>query len=139
MPTPNKTQATTEPVELYLAGIKDPAQRTDAQLLDELLQKATGAKPVMWGSSIVGYGSYHYIYESGREGDTCAVGFSARKAALTIYGLFHYETNQQNIELAGKLGVYTHGKGCLYIKKLSDIDQDVLAQMAKSAFRARSN
>jgi len=98
-----------------------------------LMQKAAGEKPKMWGPSIIGFGSYHYTYDSGREGDMPVVAFSPRKAATVLYGLSASES------LLPKLGKHTRGKGCVYIKKLADVDQKVLeAMVAKSvAGRAR--
>lgn len=118
----NKTQPTKLPVVDYLQSIEYDRQRYDATELMGLMEEVTGLKPIMWGTSIVGFGSYHYVYATGREGDTVAVGFSARNAALTIYGLFHYEENKENIKLAHRLGKHTHGKGCVYIKSLDAIN-----------------
>lgn len=136
---PNKTQPTDESVEQYLGSIANQSRRDDARQLAALMSAVTNTKAVMWGPSIIGFGTYHYIYESGREGDTPAVGFSARAQALVIYGLFHYEGSGDNVELAQKLGTHSHGKGCLYINKLADIDRDVLSQMIKQAYERRNN
>ena len=135
----NKTQPTTGALHDYLLSIPNEPQRIDAATLTQLMQNTTGAQPVMWSPSIIGFGTYHYVYESGHEGDTMAVGFLARKAALTIYGLFHYPNNQQNIDRAKELGTITHGKGGVYIKSLSDIYLDVLKVMILSAFTAHNN
>ena len=91
----------------------------------------------MWGSSIVGFGTYHYVYETGREGDTVAVGIAARKEALVLYGLSQDQENKDS--LANQLGPYTNGKGCIYIKKLSDVNLDVLGQMVANSFQHRNN
>lgn len=93
----------------------------------------------MWGPAIIGFGKYHYKYASGREGDTMAVGFAARKNALVLYGLHFYNDDPQTIKLMEKLGRYETGKGCLYVKKLTDINQDVLRQMVANAFRSQNN
>jgi hypothetical protein len=100
------------------------------------MRSATGEKPKMWGPSIVGFGSYHYKYESGREGDTPLVGFSPRKAAAVLYGV---TGSSDSDALLAKLGNHSTGKGCLYIKKLSDVDRKVLeAMVAKSVAAKRA-
>ena len=132
----NKTIPTDESVTAYLRAIDDEKRRKDAETITELMHTITGAPAVMWGTSIVGFGKYHYIYETGREGDTVAVGFSARKNALVLYGVMHYD---QNAAPAQSLGSVTLGKGCIYIKDLSKVNQDVLSDMVKTAFAARNN
>jgi len=134
----NKTKSTKLSVAAFIDAIKDPARRADAKVLIKLMQSATGEKPRMWGPSIIGFGSYHYKYESGREGDMPLIGFSPRKAANVLYGL--RGSSDSDAQLA-KLGKHTTGKGCLYIKKLADVDQHVLGAMAVksvAAVRARS-
>jgi hypothetical protein len=109
----------------------------DAMALVKLMQRATGEKPKMWGPSIIGFGSCHYKYESGREGDTPLAGFSPRKAATVLYGVTGFSDSEA---LLAKLGKHTMGKGCLYIKKLADVDQKVLeALVAKSVAAKRAN
>jgi hypothetical protein len=132
----NQTRPTLQAVTGYLSNLEKPRQRSDAEALAKLMESATGQSPVMWGPSIVGFGSRHYVYESGREGDTMLVGFSARKQALTIYGLFPSETHP-NVTLASQLGPHTHGKGCLYIKDLSAIDATILQTMVKNAYQTK--
>ncbi len=132
----NKTKPTKLSVAAFIGAITDPTQRADAKALVKLMQSATGEKPKMWGPSIIGCGSYHYTYDSGREGDMPLIGFSPRKAATVVYvtGL------SDSKALLAKLGKHTTGGGCLYIKKLADVDQQVLqALVAKSvaAIRAR--
>jgi Domain of unknown function (DU1801) len=108
------------------------------KVLVKLMQSASGEKPKMWGPSIIGFGSYHYKYESGREGDMPVIGFSPRKAANVLYGM---KGSSDADALLAKLGKHTTDKGCLYIKKLADVDQKVLQAMASksvSATRARS-
>lgn len=139
MGSQNKTQPTSKSVDEYLQSIEPETRKKDSIRLAELINEVTGVDPRMWGASIVGYGNYHYKYESGREGDTVAVGFSGRKAALTIYGLFHYEHNTKNIALAQNLGTHTFAKGCVYIKKLDAINIDVLRQMISNSYLARNN
>jgi hypothetical protein len=134
----NKTKATAASVADYIEAIADDAKRKDAKVLVKMLQKATGEKPKLWEPSIIGFGSYHYKYESGREGDMPLVGFSPRKSASVLYGL---NGADESDSLLSRLGKHTTGGGCIYIKKLTDIDATVLeALIAKSvnARRARS-
>ena len=131
----NKTKATPLSVTAFIGAIKDPAKRADATALVKLLQNASGEKPKMWGSSIVGFGSYHYTYDSGREGDMPLIGFSPRKAATVLYGL-RASSNSED-PLPAKLGKFTSGKGCLYIKKLDDVDSKVLETLSVKSVAAR--
>jgi hypothetical protein len=128
----NKTQPTTAGVASFLDSC-DEARRSDAKTLATLMQKVTGNKPAMWGPSIVGFDQYHYTYESGREGDMPVVGFSPRKAAYVLYGAIGFEGSEA---LLAKLGKHTTGKGCLYIKKLADVDQKVLETLLENAVAA---
>src|SRR5271170_1874198 len=123
----NKTKPTKLSVAAFIAAIADPAKRTDAKALVKLLQSVVGEKPKMWGPSIIGFGSCHYRYESGREGDMPLIGFSPRKAATVLYNMIG---SSDSAALLAKLGKHTTGKGCLYIKKLSDVDQKVLQALA---------
>ena len=132
----NKTRPTNVSVATFIDALTDENRRADAKLLVRLMESATGEKPRMWGPSIVGFGSYHYTYESGREGDMPLVGFSPRKAATVIYGIGLGDSEA----LLAKLGQHTTGKGCLYIKKVADVDQKVLEQLllkSVAANRAR--
>ena len=128
----NKTKPTKLSVSTFIDAITDPSRRSDAKALVKLMQKAAGEKPKMWGPSIIGFGSYHYTYDSGREGDMPVVAFSPRKAATVLYGLSDAEA------LLPKLGKHTRGKGCLYIKKLADVDQKVLEAMVVKAVAGRT-
>jgi hypothetical protein len=119
----NKTKPTKVSVMAFINAVEDPTRRADAKALVNLMKDATGEKPAMWGPSIVGFGSYHYKYETGREGDMPLVGFSPRKPATVLYGLRRAE------DLLPKLGKHTTGKGCVYIKKLADVDAAVLKKM----------
>lgn len=130
----NKTTPTQASVSAFVRGLTETARQSDAKALIELMEKATGEKPKMWGPSIVGFGSLHYKYESGREGDTVLVGFSPRKAALVLYGV---TTSNDASALLSKLGKHTTGKGCLYIKNLSDVDQKILEQLIVRAVKAK--
>ena len=113
-------------MDKFLKGIKDENKRADCYTILELMKKATKAQPKMWGTGIVGFGDYHYVYESGREGDWFIAGFSPRKQNLTLYvmGGFH-----QFEDLMKKLGKHSTGKGCLYINKLEDVDTKVLKEI----------
>jgi len=122
---PNKTQQTDASVEAYFAAIPDASRRADCEALAALMQKATGEPAKMWGAAIVGFGSYHYKYESGREGDMCRLGFASRKDAMALYGL----GIEANADLVAKLGKHKTGKGCLYIRKLDDVDAKVLKEL----------
>ncbi len=129
----NKTKPTKVSVAEFIDAITDPARRADAKALVKLMRSATGEKPQMWGPSIVGFGSCHYKYESGREGDMPLVGFSPRKAANVLYGVIGPSDCKALLE---KLGKHTTGKGCLYIKKIADVDQQVLEAMVVKAVAA---
>jgi hypothetical protein len=130
----NKTKPTEASVAGHLAAIQDEARRKDCEALVRLMSRATGLAPVMWGSSIVGFGSYHYRYESGREGDICLVGFASRKGDISMYGLNaapDFET------LLPGLGRCKTGKGCLYLRRLEDVDAEVLARLVAGAAAAK--
>jgi hypothetical protein len=125
-----KTRPTEQSVAAFLHGVSDEQQRQDAFTLLTLMEEVTGLKPRMWGSNIVGFGSYHYKYASGHEGDSFLTGFSPRKQNLALYimtGFDHYE------ELMQKLGKHTTGKSCLYLKRLSDVDLPTLRQLIKAS------
>jgi len=132
----NKTKPTDSSVDSYIDAISSDSQREDARKLLILMSEATGEQPVMWGTSIVGFGQYHYKYVSGREGDSIKVGFSARKNAITVYCLGFYASDGENNALVKKLGKCKTGKGCLYIKSLSDVDKSVLKVMIRNAYNA---
>ena len=135
----NKTQATSALVEAYLDGIADERRRTDAKELASLMARATGSVATMWGSSIVGFGCHHYVYDSGREGDTVAVGFAARAQALAVYGLaIAGESGDESAQLSD-LGQYTQTKGCIYLKRMADVDVEVLERLVTRAYASRHN
>jgi len=127
----NKTKPTKISVAEFIDAITDQGRRADAKALVKLMQKASGEKPTMWGPSIIGFGSHHYVYDSGREGDMPLIAFSPRKSATVLYGLSDAEA------LLPKLGKHTRGKSCVYIKKLADVDQKVLETMAAKAIAGR--
>src|SRR5271170_3940960 len=107
----NKTTATKFNVAVFIDSLADPARRADAKVLVKLMRRAAGEKPKMWGPSIVGFGSYHYTYDSGREGDMPLIAFSPRKAATVLYGMIGFIGAEA---LLAKLGKHSTGKGCLY-------------------------
>lgn len=132
----NKTQQTDASVEAYFAAIPDPARRADCEALTAMMQKAAGEPAKMWGTAIVGFGSVHYTYESGREGDTCLLGFASRKDAMALYiglgaGLEAHATN------LAKLGKHKTGKGCLYIQRMQDVDPKVLMALLMTSVAAK--
>lgn len=125
-----KTKPTNARVEEFLDSIADDVQRADANTVLSLMKKITGLKPVMWGDSIVGFGSRHYKYATGREGDWFITGFSPRKQNLTIY---IEDRIDQHEKLLAKLGKYKTSVSCLYIKKLSDVDMEVLTKLIEQS------
>jgi hypothetical protein len=124
--TENKTIATTAPVSDYLASITDPQRRADCLQLQKMMQEITGCEARMWGPAIVGFGQYHYRYDSGREGDMCVVGFSSRKTDISIYLVAASDKQQQ---LLTQLGKHKMGKACLSVRRLADIQLPVLQQL----------
>jgi hypothetical protein len=128
----NKTVPTDQDVEQFLNSVEDERKRQDSFTILELMKQITGEEPKMWGSSMVGFGSYHYKYDSGREGDMMLTGFSPRKQNLTLYLMGGFE---QHEELLKKLGKHTLGKGCLYIKRLSDVDMPTLKTLIEESFK----
>jgi len=122
----NKTKPEKVSVTKFVDAVENDLRRSDAKVLLKVFKKVTGMKPVMWGPTIVGYGRYHYKYESGREGDALITGFSPRKANLVLYVMPGY--GELNDSLA-RLGKHKLGKSCLYINKLADIDIDVLEEI----------
>lgn len=129
MPT-NKTIETEASVATYLKAIPDSSRRKDCETLSRLITKATKLAPKMWGASIVGFGSYHYKYDSGREGDMCLVGFSSRSAGISVYGL---QGARDAETLLARLGTHKTTKGCVTIKRLSDVDLGVLEKLVAGA------
>ena len=126
-----KTKKNDEDVGAFLDGIENEKRREDCRAVVEMMTEVTGEPPTMWGSSIIGFGSYHYKYASGREGDWMATGVSPRKQSLTLYVMTGFPRHDV---LMKKLGKYTTGKSCLYIKKLEDVDPDVLRKLLRESF-----
>lgn len=127
--TQNKTQPTPADVDAFLGAVEPERRREDGRALNALFQRVTGWSPVMWGPSMIGYGSYHYRYDSGREGDFLATGFSPRKANLSIYIMPGYA---DYAPLLNRLGKHKMGKSCLYVSKLGDVDLDVLSELIQA-------
>ena len=125
-----KTKQTESSVEDFLSGIADETVRQDSEKISALMERASGEKPRMWGASIVGFGKTHLKYASGREIDSMEIGFSPRKQNLTLY-----LTNGANLDedLLAKLGKYKLGKGCLYFKRLSDVDETILEKLIEKS------
>ena len=121
-----KTQPNDLNVEEFLDSVEPESKRDDAREVLKIMQNVTGEKPVMWGESIVGFGKYKYVYESGREGEWMLTGFSPRKQSLTIYLMSGFDNMGDLVE---KLGKHKSSVSCLYIKRLSDIDKEVLEEM----------
>ncbi|HEY2467848.1 MAG TPA: DUF1801 domain-containing protein [Terracidiphilus sp.] len=130
----NKTKPTQSSVSKTVNAVADESRRADAKKLVRILQEVTGEKPKMWGPSIVGFGTHHYRYKSGREGDTPLAGFSPRKNACVVYGLLGVDGSDK---LLARLGRFTTGKGCLYIKKLADVDEQVLRDLIARSVAAK--
>jgi hypothetical protein len=128
----NKTKPTDASVEDYLASRANEEQRADCKALMSILRKVTGQRPKMWGPSIVGYGSYHYTYESGRTGDMCLAGFAIRGRELVVY--ICPEGKEQRA-LLSRLGKHKMGKSCLYFKRLADLDKRVLERLVANSVR----
>jgi hypothetical protein len=123
-----KTKETKTSFTSYLSGIEDPERRKDCKAVAAIMKKATGCSPKVWGTSIVGFDRYHYKYASGHEGDSCVVGFASRKDALTLY-LMPFDVNPKAKAVLAKLGKHKTGKGCLYIKRLADVDLPALESL----------
>jgi len=133
----NKTQPTEVDPAAYVAAVAHPVRRADAEALLEMMARITGYPPKMWGPSIVGFGRYHYRYDTGREGEFLITGFSPRKANLVVYVLPGYDDVGGQLD---RLGKHRIGRSCLYINKLADIDVDVLAEIvADGVARMREN
>jgi hypothetical protein len=128
-----KTKINDASVEMFLKAIPEDKKRQDSFAILDMMKEVTGEEPKMWGTSIIGFGTYRYKYASGQEGDWLRIGFSPRKQNLSLYIMSGF---QQNEDLMAKPGKYSTGKGCLYIKKLEDIDQNVLKELIKASFTA---
>ena len=132
----NKTTLNAGSVSDFIDNVQDPARRDDCMKIIRLMQDVTGEPPKMWGASIVGFGSYHYKYASGREGDWFLTGFSPRKKDLTLYIMSGFENAE---DLMNKLGKFKTGKACLYIKSMNDINEDVLKELITASIQYLNN
>ena len=131
-----KTKPTEVTPESFIAAVEHPGKLEDGKALDALFRKVTGESPRMWGPSIVGYGQYHYRYDSGHQGDICRVGFSPRKAKHSLYLMCGSpKEDAQFAPLLARLGKHSRGKGCLYVNKLADIDLGVLEEMVALSWK----
>ncbi|MBL8126365.1 MAG: DUF1801 domain-containing protein [Chloroflexia bacterium] len=130
-----KTRPTSANVGTFLDGVAHPVRRADGRTVREMMERVTGEPAVMWGPSIIGFGQYHYRYESGREGDMCRIGFSPRSANLALYvgGFPEYD------ELLAKLGKHKRATACLYINKLADVDLAVLEEIIRRSYDAAAD
>lgn len=128
----NKTRPTKVRVSDFLNAVEDPQRQSDAKKVAAMMRRVTGKQGTMWGPAIVGYGEYHYRYDSGREGDFMMVGFSPRKQNLALYIMPGFEAFP---ELMKNLGKYKTGKSCLYINKLDDVDEKVLEKLVSESFK----
>jgi len=124
----NKTKPSEVDPKDFVAAVESDKKRADAEVLLEFFSRVTGLRPKMWGPSLIGYGRYHYKYESGREGDMLMTGFSPRKANLVFYVMPGYRSDAMQDKLA-RLGKHKLGKSCLYVNKLADVDMDVLEEI----------
>jgi hypothetical protein len=128
----NKTQATDASVDEFIEAVESPKKKEDAYALKKMMEEVTGEKAVMWGPSIIGFGQYHYKYDSGHEGNAPVVGFSPRKAAISVYVLGCGDSDFDS--LLSKLGKYKKSVACLYINKLADVNEHVLREMIKKSY-----
>ena len=127
----NKTQKTGASVGEFLASVENKRRREDGFTVLKIMQEITGLEPEMWGPSIIGFGSYHYKYESGREGDIFLTGFSPRKQSMSLYIMDGFDGCE---DLLSKLGKHRKGASCLYINKLADVNMDVLRELVQQSF-----
>jgi hypothetical protein len=125
-----KTRPTRVSVRSFLDRIPDETRRKDASTLLKMMQEITGSRPAMWGTSIVGFGTYHYRYPSGHEGDSCLTGFSPRKSDFTLYLMPGLD---EHADLLKKLGKHRAGKGCLYVRRLEDVHIPTLRQLIRKS------
>ena len=135
----NKTLPTEMSVEDFIEAVEPAAKREDAKVLDALFRRVTGQEPTIWGPSIIGYGSYHYKYDSGREGDMCRAGFSPRKAKHSLYLMGRYcdeATGKKVDALLETMGKHKTGASCVYVNKLADIDLAVLEEIVEECWEA---
>jgi hypothetical protein len=133
-----QTKPTNVAVEEFIAGLDDPAKRAGSHKLIDMMSRLTGAPAKMWGPAIIGFGTYHYKYASGHEGDSCVAGFSPRKAEFSIYlnASYALEYVVERDELLSRLGKHRMGKGCLYVKRLEEVDLKALEKLIRQSIEA---
>lgn len=130
-----KTRPSEVSVESFIGAVENPTRREDARAVCAMMERVSGERPRMWGPSIIGFGSYHYRYDSGHEGTMCRLGFSPRKGQLVFYVLTGYmEADAGEAELLARLGKHKTGKSCLYVNKLADVDMAVLEALTARAW-----
>ena len=131
----NKTRPTSQSVQSFIDAIENERKRADSIALVQIMREISDEEPRMWGESMIGFGSYHYQYASGHQGDSFQIGFAPRKAAITLYlmGMYMYSDDPERDHLLDRLGKHKLGKGCLYINKLADVDIDVLKTIIQRA------
>ncbi len=132
----NKTTENENSVTDFINSVEDETKRNDSFRITELMQEQTGLEPKMWGPAIIGFGTYHYVYESGREGDMPIVAFSPRKQSITLYLASNFPGREA---LLKKFGKHTTSKACIYIKKLADVDIEILKKMIKASVEYMKN
>lgn len=132
----NKTTENENSVTDFINSVEDETKRNDSFRITDIMQEQTGLEPKMWGPAIIGFGTYHYVYESGREGDMPLVAFSPRKQSITLYLVSNFPGRDA---LLKKFGKHTTSKACIYIKKLADIDIEILKQMIKTSVEYMKN
>jgi hypothetical protein len=133
MKNQNKTSATDkDPIEFLNEYVDDEQKIQDSLTLIDMMRKITGHEPKMWGPTMIGFGDWHYVSGSGREGDWFSMGFSPRKSAISLYITMDASAHP---ELMAKLGKHTTGKGCIYVKKLSDVDMDILEELTRTSYK----
>jgi hypothetical protein len=130
----NKTTPKKQDVAAFVASVEDKRQRADVEQLSQIMAEVSGQPAVMWGDAIVGFGSHHYRYESGREGDTVNIGFSPRKGKIAVYGAGGFDDYEALLE---RLGPHSRGAGCLYLKKLDGVDVSVLREVLRRSYAAK--
>lgn len=132
-----KTKPTDVSVGEFIAALPDPKRRDEAVALDAMMRRVTGEEPRMWGPTMVGYGEYHYRYDSGHEGDAMRIGFSPRKAENVLYVLSYADPdNAEEKGMLDRLGKHRRGKTCLYVRKLADVDLDVLEELTRLSWES---
>lgn len=133
----SKTKPTAIDPEAFIEAVENPVRREDAKKIDTMMRRVSGEQPRMWGPTMIGYGEYHYRYDSGHEGDAMRMGFSPRKAELVLYVLAYGDDGQQDEDaLLARLGKYRRGKCCLYIRRLDQVNMDALEGLARLSWDA---